>query len=97
MLTAWRRVRVTGLLAAPHCAALVPILTNERPRLQTGPVSLIGRQWPDLNLVFSIATHSKGEEARKLEDIRRVSRKWTIEDGSWGFLHCQTKRYNLMD
>ena len=52
---------------------------------------------PSSELAFSITAHSKGEEARKLEDLRRVSRTWAIEDGSWGFYIARPKRYNLMD
>ena len=51
---------------------------------------------PSSELAFWITGHSKGEEARKLEDIRRVSRTWAIEDGSWGFYIARPK-YNLMD
>ena len=40
---------------------------------------------PFSELAFWINGHYKGEEARKLEDLRRVSRTWAIEDGSWGF------------
>ena len=51
----------------------------------------------ELILAFLITGHSKGEEARKLEDLRRVSRTWAIEGGSWGFYIARPKRYNLMD
>ena len=49
-------------------------LVDARPFSSLEPIDLI-----------LVSTHSKGEEARKLEDLRRVSRIWTIEDGSWGF------------
>ena len=115
----------TSLAAAPRCAALVQILTNEKPRLNR-PGQLIGKlRWPDLILVraieqfqqfhgvgvflptyhplapltywapakpllklgnirtgdiyriFSVAAHSEGEEARKLEDFWRVPRQFS--------------------
>ena len=57
--------------------------TNERPRTKRPARSDNGETMAGFKLAFSIAAHSEGEEARKLEDFRRVSRQWKMVLGDF--------------